>query len=417
MSGETIVVPTLPMLIVALPVAAVTAGTLTVAHGIKVLVDQRAEAARRAAEQDQAKRAEWQRYKTEQAAAMQELNDQWQALQALQQQMADTGLQTVTGGSDGDRKPATGFVAERDDHEWQQARKHMDEILLLLDTLPNDLLHDDAAPFGRLRAQAERWREPLTTPSPTGPALSLVSSFHTTVLRTLNSWRTMLEREEQGRRRLLERTEALLEETLYYRYLDKHADNELDVLIERLQRLLARSEITPGSLEWLEQRLDAIRLDIEQQVTRELVRPALQQSIKHHLGNLGYRVLADFNADDGACPSRALLRVPGGESVQAVIHPDGRMAFTLHHERKTGTEAPLSTTEIERLRQQEAVWCRDLKTLVRQLVAEGWHCEIPFERSIPAGSIAVLESPADWDDDDEETRTLVAPHHHGRYLS
>ncbi len=415
MSGETIVVPTLPMLIVALPVAAVTAGTLTVARGVKVLVEQRAEAARRAAEQDRARRAEWQRYKTEQAAAMQELNDQWQALRVLQQQMVDTGLQSVTGDSDSDRKPATGFVAARDDQGWQQACQQLDEILQLLDTLPNVLLHDDSAPFGRLRAQAER----LRMSDATGPTPSSVSSLHTTVLRTLNSWHTMLEREEQGRRRLLERTEALLDETLYYRYLDKQADNELDALIERLQRLLAHSEITSGSLEWLEQRFEAIRLNIEQRVTRELVRPALQESIKHHLENLGYRMLADFHADDSASPSHALLRVPGGESVQAVIHPDGRMAFTLHHERKTGTKAPLSATEIEHLRQQEAVWCRDLKTLVRQLVAEGWQCEIPFERSIPDGSIAVLESPADWkdDDNDEETHHLVARQHDGRYLS
>lgn len=399
MSGETIVVPTLPMLIVALPVAAVAAGTLTVAHGLKVLVDQRAAAARRAAERDRARRAEWQRYKAEQAAAMQDLKDQWQALCALQQRLVDTGLRPAAAGSGGDGKPATGFIAKRNDQDGHPARALLDEILRLLDGLPHSLLHDDAAPFGRLRAQAERWREPPAIRGAAGPELSSVRGLHTTVLRTIDSWRRTLEREEQGRRRLLERTEALLDEALYYRHLDERADSELEALVGRLQRLLARNEITPAALEWLEQRLAAVGPEAEQRVTRELVRPALQESVKHHLGNLGYRVLADFTTEDGSRPSRAMLRVPGGESVQAVIHPDGRMAFTLHHERETAADAPLSETELEHLRQQEAIWCRDLKTLVRQLVAEGWQCEIPFERPIPAGSIAVLESPADWDEE------------------
>jgi hypothetical protein len=219
-----------------------------------------------------------------------------------------------------------------------------------------------------------------------------------------------LEEAAQGKHRLLERTERLLDEVLYCLQQDGDGDMEVRQLWSRLSALLRDDDITPGTLAWMEQRLAALKTNMEQRLPAKHVRLVLQSRLRHHLGALGYQVLDDFPESGDASPSRAVLEIPGGECVEVTVHPDGRMAFAVRHQRRAKSVLPLSEAETEHFRAQEAIWCRDMRELVRRLVEEGWPFEIPFERQIPTASIAVLETPDDWesasDRENEEDRRV-----------
>jgi len=396
------VAPVIPLAFVALPVAAL--GVAVLAH----VEEQRAAAA----EREKARLEIWQRHLVEQSRAMQQLDDEWQALESLREDLGKRSLAEPSLGNEGE---AHGRVTRPRPHrhpaEEEQMRVVLAQVEKHLSDLPPALSELRGAPFQRLLEQAREWLARLEDGyRPTAADHAAVLSFRETVTRTVARWSEDLEKAARGKRRLFERTEQLLDEVLYCMQQDEGDDTELRDIWHRLNTLLRDGDITAGTLEWMEQRLAVLKANMEQGLPHQLVRSALQARLCHHLGELGYQVLDDFPETAGSDPARAILQIPGGEYVEATVHPDGGMAFVVRHQRPTGALSPLSEAEREHFRTQEAIWCRDMKDLVRRLVEEGWPLEIPFERKIPAGSIAVLETPDDWghtpDLENEDDRRL-----------
>lgn len=393
MSGEAVLVPVIPVaaVMVAAPLVLFGVGaagaTVVVARGVQRLIDQRVETARRQAELEKRQRAErWAACLSIHQAGTALARDQ-AAGRAAERELARQGLREVaarqveTPAATRYRAPASATTPAI----APAIAAKLADLDDLFETLPAGLR--DSSVGRRLERQARRWREPAYAAGPALVTLAEIEALRDTVQRTL-----------AHHRECLARAETLLEAALFLLHLGGEQP-ELATLIQRLDAALARGEIAPTSLAWLEQRLDALQQDIARTVALDSLRPALQEAALRHLRDLGYAVLADFAATAGDAPARALLRVPGGEQLEMAVHADGRLAFRVRHERAEPSSAPLSRAEKALLRQQETRWCGDVRQLLRGLAAEGFALNLSFERKIPdpAIQVAVLETPAEWE--------------------
>jgi hypothetical protein len=405
MSGEVVVVPAVPLVLVALPL---------VALGMAVnaqFEEHRVAAAKREKE----RLAIWQAHAARQSEAMRRLNEDWQTMDGLRQRLADIQLvepPVPSGEIEGGRnvsEPHDAAVPEKD-----QIRSLLVSVDDLLAGLPQSMREHHRSPFPKLGQLAIEWLERLNRRAVPNPAeLEAALSFRETVARTVSTWCQDLKQEEEGVRRLLERSERLLDELLYCMQQEGGGDDEVRKLWTRLNTLLQDEEITPGTLAWMEQRVAALTQKSHERLDQDGMRRALQTRLRHHVGELGYEMIEEFSSAGESGLSRGVLQIPGGECVEVTVFSDGKMAFAMRHQRSTKTLLPMSREQKDHFRAQEAIWCRDLKSLVRRLVDEGWPFKIPFdfERKIPDGAIAVLETPDDWEsengsENDEDRRVF-----------
>ena len=144
------------------------------------------------------------------------------------------------------------------------------------------------------------------------------------------------------------------------------------------------------------------------------LRGALAESVLRQLRTLGYGLATPFPADLGMADVDAEVRVPGGGRVAIRMDARARLKFRFAHERAAGVEGALSPDELAFARQQEARWCKDLKSVVAGLVAEGFDSRATLDRawtSIPV----VVHVPVQGDTADEEAKaTSVNDANHGR---
>ncbi len=411
MSGEAILTPAPAIataaVLAAAPMALLAVGTLgtsvLLAKGVRVLIDQRVEAARKQMETEKRQRAERWAAQLAQHQAGEALARDRAAGRAAERQLAQQGLREVRA-RQADAPTAAGFGAlagVATDAADPAIAERLDEVIDLLEALPVELQESKVGQ--RLERQAQGWREQSSAARPAPVTLEEIDALRDTVQRTRDHHRERLEQEAADRAQRLQRAETLLEDALFFHHL-AGGQPELATLVQRLDAALAQREIAPASLALLEQRIDALKQDIARTVALDSLRPALREATLRHLRALGYAVLADFPATATDAPARAVLRVPEGEQIEVAVHPDGRLAFRLRHERAEPSSTLLTDAEQALLRRQEVRWCGDMRTLLRGLAAEGFALSLTFERAIPDRSIqiAVLETPAEWDTRDEE---------------
>jgi hypothetical protein len=148
---------------------------------------------------------------------------------------------------------------------------------------------------------------------------------------------------------------------------------------------LARDDISAEALARIEQQLQTAAQQAAERLATTAVRPALAESLLHHLTAMGYQVLETFPdtlAEAGAeQTAKARVRIPGGEQVAIQLNADARLQFNLLHERDELASTPLSRDEIDHLRAQEQRWCHDLKDLIARLVADGFDSQIQLEQT------------------------------------
>lgn len=205
--------------------------------------------------------------------------------------------------------------------------------------------------------------------------------------------------ESGGFRELVARAESLLEESLLFVHLGTSQTDAAVEIRQRLTTLLTAGSVSADALDTIEQQLADVRQETESVMAQDAYRPVLVQALTRHMTNMKYSIVKPFSVSaDGRQIATATLRIPGGEQVGITLQPDGSLAFEFRHERHNADHRALDEAEQQFARQQEARLCRDLDRVVHQLVADGFSCEVAFEREIPTHAISVvqMEKPSDW---------------------
>ena len=401
MSGEAIVVGAPiaavavagPVLLAGAAIAGTAlAGTLAVkgvAAGVGAVIEQRAREARRLAEEERARMAEWRAFEQRQQQAMVEAQARHQAIAQIQQrllavQLREPGEVAVAAPSSARR--AQGYVSPQPRIAAQRAAiaAALTEIATALDAVPENLRQHDASPIPSLQEQVGRYQRRLENEQAPLDA-SRVEVLRQTAEQSIAAFleRLAAERDEQGRR--IVRADAALQLLLVLEQLPPPYHEFLGLARQALLAALARDDISAEALARIEQQLKTASQQAAERLATAAVRPALAESLLRHLSAMGYQVLETFpdalaDAEAGQT-AKARVRIPGGEQVAIQLNADARLQFNLLHERDELASTPLSRDEIDHLRAQEQRWCHDLKDLIARLVADGFDSQIQLEQT------------------------------------
>lgn len=401
MSGEAVVV-SVPIAAVAVagPVllaGAAIAGTAVVgvlavkgvAAGVSAVIEQQAREARRRAEEERVRMAEWRAFEQRQQQAMAEARARHDAIAKMQQRLLTVQLREpaeAVAPIPSSARRAQGYVLPRPQVAARRAAisAALTEIAAALDAVPENLRRHDASPIPSLQQQVARYRRRLENEQEP-PDQSRTEVLRQTAEQSIGAFleRLAAERDERGRR--VERAEAALKLLLVLEQLPRPAGEPLQTARQALLHAMEHSDISAETLAQIEQRLQAASQEAAERLATAAVRPALAESLLRHLTAMGYQVLEAFPDarldGDAEQTAKARVRIPGGEQVAIQLDVDARLRFNLLHEREQLVSTPLRRDEIDHLRAQEQRWCHDLKDLIARLVADGFDSQIQLEQT------------------------------------
>ncbi len=414
MSGEAIVVGAVPMaaIVVAGPVilaGAAIAGTLFVgalavkgvAAGVGAVIEHQAREAHRRAEEERARLAQWRAFELRQRQAMDTARERHEAIARVQQRLTAIQLREPAPAPDPSTDLGTRAQSEMAKRAAQTARREalsttLTEIAMALDSVPHALRDHPASPLSSLRQQVERHQRGLGDERQPLPDASQIDALKQIAQRSIADFLERLAFERDANAKRIERADAALQLLLVLEQLPQPDHEPLRATRKELLQALEQNEISAAILDSIEHRLQAASQQAAERLATGAVRPALAQALLGHLQEMGYEVLRAFSmTPDGTIAeesAEARVRIPGGEQVAINLDADARLRFNLLHERAANQDAPLLQEEIDHLRTQEQRWCRDLKTLVGKLVADGFESRISFER--PCSAVECTTIPA-----------------------
>ncbi|WP_295387763.1 hypothetical protein [uncultured Thiodictyon sp.] len=228
MSGEAVVV-LIPIAAVAvagpiLLAGAAIAGTALVAGfalkgiaaGVGAAIEHEAREARRRAEQERARLAQWREFEERQRQAMAQARERHEAIAQMQQRLMAVQLHepapaTAAPASTGAR--AQGYVSSQPRLAAQREATAgtLAEIAATLDTLPAALRQHAASPIASLQQQVERYRRRLRDERQPLPETSQIAALKHTAEQSLAVFLERLGCERDERARRVERANAALE--------------------------------------------------------------------------------------------------------------------------------------------------------------------------------------------------------------
>lgn len=408
MSGEVVAAPAgggaalvgLVAVPIVLPLVAIGAAGV-VAYGagkaIKDLVDSRVEAAVREMEAERARITEWQSFQAQQRHQQVAVHQQYEALRAVEQQLASIKLVVPVSAPTGGGPFGQGYVSVAKTvaaPPVEAMRDMLRQIVVALDKAPEHFRTATDSPFPRLKEVSERLKKRLASAS--APLPQEITSFQDTVKATINLFmennRLSAERSDE----LAKRLDTLLSNIGTTRALTD--DIEVHTRLQSLQSqtilLLEKHFIPPGQVEHLEQLVAEIKVEVEAKLVNGAFRTTLAGSLARNLQEMGYGVAQSFPNDPHQKMMQAEMKIPGGERLRVTIDHNNKMAFRVLHEAETA-HAKLTAKDKELFRNQEKRWCADMKELIRRMTKEGFSYTIGRESLIPEMhiQIAVVEGP------------------------
>ncbi|MEW5725990.1 MAG: hypothetical protein AB1896_22975, partial [Thermodesulfobacteriota bacterium] len=221
--------------------------------------------------------------------------------------------------------------------------------------------------------------------------LAQLSSFQQTVSRTLARYRKEGAAASGNPEELRGEADRLLGEVTYWRYLAVREDHrtELETMEKRLAEGLERDGLSPAGLEEMTRRLAELHPQVENAHLWRAYRRTLAEALTRRLGEMGYRTVEGFAEIEDQDWVRAAVAVPGGERLTVALGSDGRLNFTLAHERRD-SNLPLTPEEIEFYRRQEDRWSLDFRELIRRLTKEGFSYQVRSEQPARSDSIPIV---------------------------
>jgi hypothetical protein len=311
---------------------------------------------------------------------------------------AQTGLAAVQLAEGRQARPAPGAMetpappVPQSSREEQAAARLMD-IERFLAALPHDLTMDAGWPQERFMAQARRYQDRLSQGRT--PSVEELASFHETISRTMGRFIKVQEAKDAARTGRVQEAMRLLGETVRYRHLalDEETIRALDDLAQGFRSLpemeSAGEKDETTRLTELSGRFEYLRSQVDAQVQWAAFRSTLSEAMVRHLGDLGYRRLADEGNPDSLDPLRSVFAAPGGERLTVTMGREGRMDFGLAHERRDA-HAPMTDAEIQFFRRQEDQWANDFRELIRRLTKEGFSYQIEAESLAAQDAIPIV---------------------------
>ena len=297
------------------------------------------------------------------------------------------------------------FLAEdrRKLDQYERSVLALAKVEQTLDALPQELLDNARAPFGRLANMVRTHRKQITANS---RSIADTAALRMTAERTINAW---IERQEQftvTRERLRGEAEALLDEVFECRRLAVNEDDrrEANQLLSSLVDAIEQDRAQAAVLNANRRRLSAIRERGAAQMQRVALRTWVAGQVGEHLAEMGYTAIEPFTLAAANAPATGLWRLPDGGRVRVALQGDGRIEAKLDGE----SEA------------EEDKWCADVRKLLRRLAADGMPYVISFERRLPAMPIVALDTAdeildgEEEDFEEEDLRMIARAHEAGR---
>ena len=391
MSGEAVLVPL------------IWESIAGVADAVEATIAARKEVARHKAEAQRERLQAWQDFqlRLQQTQAQQRLSRE--AVQQAQQQLINSGLQEADTRVYG-LAVAEGFIEQHAASSDERVAELMAHIDLQLASLPNELFDDQRLPFARLRSQLQHLRQ--------APALTVddVDALASTLQRSFADYLQRADQAAEQQRQQVTRAEQLLMQILEARALsiDDIDTTELQRLQQKLAVLLAEQRLSPAALDVINNRFNQLRDRVERSVAEDEMNDYLSERVTHHLNAMGYATLSAFSDKQAGRRRDAEFALPDGDRLRVALQEDLTMGFQLSHETSTVVEKTLSGEALNFFRQQEALWCRDMKELIRRLIKDGVPYEVQFERDVPDASIplVVMENATELLDEEEEDQRL-----------
>lgn len=444
MSGEA-VVGVIPIAAVAVAGPVVLAGAVIVgtamvgawaargiAAGVGAVIEEQVREARRRAEEERRRLAEWQAFDVRQRAVVDEARAQHEAIAIVQAQLAEALRHTpppVPISAPIPVVPArTAEGQQRDRRSEQQGlRQALDGIDAALAAVPAALCDHPSSPWASLRQQATRLRRRLEDlaslagqsarqPESIAILTQHLAQLEQTARQSVATFADRLTAEREMRTHRLERAGAALELLLVLEQLPTAQPGPLPNLRARLLTAMAAGDITTAELRQIESALQGQTAAAAERLAIGAVRPALARAVLLRLRTMGYDIVQGFPDEAGTEALDAWVRIPGGEQVRIALDERARLHFNLLHERAPGHGGALTEAEVRHLRTQEQRWCTDLKVLVRGLVEDGFDTQIEidqrctkvqvvaYERFADATTVLATASESDQQDEDDELR-------------
>lgn len=304
-------------------------------------------------------------------------------------------------GVDGEPAPGVGTA--------EKTRMLILELENLLNAVPPAYKKAERSPFSRFESEWRQLSQAFESGRP--PLHEELLDFKQSLVRSLTRFQKEAQARADSSETYMEAVQSLHHDLLTLPHLTGQAAylEEAAVLRGELSELAARGEVDRAALNILKMKIDRLKEMVETANSWQAYRRVLTETLGKRLGEMGYRVIEDFQTP-GEEENQALMAVPGGERLRVTIQPDGRMAFDLLHE-ADGSGQPLTAEERALFRRQEQRWRRDFKALIRQLTGDGFSYEVELakladENAIP---VAVMETAEEILAEEEERQRAAEP--------
>ena len=390
MSGEIVLAPAIPLVALGVAGAAVAgvavAGTAVAGFAgigivaVNKLVDGRAEAARKSADEEKQRILQWQEFQEKQRVVMQEASRLQESFRLSEEKLRSISLQSVS--TDSTAAPVQkreGYLHLGVPHAVVSEKLSglLNNINLLLIEMPQSFKSEESSPFRNLEKHYQRLSERLNS----GKLVTAdeMESFLQTITRSFSGFQSMKQKMAEKQQQLFDALETLLDDSLYCRALTaipRHRES-LDSLKAQIVSLITADDVRSGQVELLQKRVAAIKQEVEYETTNAAYRISMAESLSRNLGELGYSMLKPFKDVENEEVSQAVMAIPGGEQVRIAFQKDNRLSFQLSHEKQSDEES-VDEDELAFFREQEQQWCQDSQELLRRMRKEGFEYNVMF---------------------------------------
>ncbi len=357
-------------------------------------MEHQAREARRRAEEERARLAEWQAFEKRQLEAMEQAHRRHEAIKQMQQRLMAFQLREPTAAPSTPASEPKRSRTELSPETKEAAQREMiaatlAEIAAALNAVPLSLSTHSASPINALRGQVERYQRALQNNQT--PEAFRIAALRQTATQSTAAFLERLAAERDERAGRVARADAALKLLMVLEQLPLSDPNPLRSARQVLMPSLAAGEISAAALDQVEHNLQVASRQAAEQMANAAVRPALAEALLRHLKAMGYEILNAFPDTATETSIEARVRIPGGEQVAIKMDEDARLRFNLMHERSDQQSAPLTQAEMAFARAQEQRWCKDLKTLVNRLTEDGFDSRVTFERACVAIPTVIVE--------------------------
>ena len=387
MSGSPVAIP---LVIVALPLLGIIAVGSVAARAAKSITDERAEAARKRAEEEKRRIREWELLQREQRRKLDEISRIQNEIRTMESILTQVGLNGPTEARDWQsRPPVYSRLGRGKTQQNEELRFQIAAIERMLANLPALFRENPESPYERMMQWHSKLASSLSKPVP--PRQEELNALRDTIQKTFKEFGQKEEAAARKREEVYRNLDSLLSDALICTQLATSERNrsQAESIYKDAVALLSQTTILPGQVNHLSKRLEAVRKTITEENMQNANWQVLTDSLIRNLQALGYGLISTFGPRDPAEVSVAVLAVPGGERVLIKVAPDGSLAFQLVHE-SSESSLQLSPQSVEFFKCQEKRWCGDFRELVRLMTAEGFQYEIKCEEQIPVDRIRVV---------------------------